>query len=108
MPTQQQHVISRSSSSKNDFSESIGAAATAALKEATEKVALEYLYFGIRKITAILDRSEIITSRKKVYQLIELPNLLRKRSVRKHVMLKWILTIPERPDHLWQYDTTYI
>ena len=105
MPTQQQHVISSSSSSKNDFSESIGAAA---LIKVTEKVALEYLYFGIRRITAILDRSEIITSRKKVYQLIELPNLLRKISVRKHVIMKWILTIPERPDQLWQYDTTYI
>jgi len=65
-------------------------------------VVLEYPSYGARRITAMLDRSEIITSRKKVYQLMNLPNLLRKRSVRKHVIMKWILTIPERPDQLWQ------
>ena len=35
-------------------------------------------------------------------------NLVRKRSVRRHVIIRRILTIPERPDQLWQQDITYI
>jgi transposase InsO family protein len=43
-------------------------------------------------------------SRKKVHRLMKLANLVRPRSVRKHVIVKRILTVPERPDHLWQHD----
>lgn len=81
--------------------------ATAVL-EAIEKVALEYPSYGVRRITAMLHRSGITANRKKVYRLMKLANLVRKRSVRRHVIIKRILTIPERPDQLWQQDITYI
>jgi transposase InsO family protein len=81
----------------------------AVLLEAIEKVALEYPSYGVRRITAMLRRSGITAvNRKKVYRLMKLANLVRKRSVRKHVIIKRILTVPERPDHLWQQDITYI
>ena len=83
-------------------------AAEAAVLEATEKVALEYPSYGVRRITAMLHRSGITANRKKVYRIMKLANLVRKRSVRKHVIIKRILTVPERPDHLWQQDITYI
>jgi putative transposase len=83
---------------------------SAALLEAIEKVALEYPSYGVRRITAMLHRSGEITAanRKKVYRLLKLANLVRKRSVRKHVIIKRIFTVPERPDQLWQQDITYI
>ncbi len=77
--------------------------------EAIEKVALEYPSHGVRRITAMLRRSGITVSRKKVYRIMKLANLVRKKSVRKHVIMKKrILTVPERPDQLWQQDITYI
>lgn len=76
--------------------------------EAIEKMALEYPSYGVRRIKAMLYRSGIVTSRKKVYRLMKLANLVRKKSVRKHVIMKKILTVPERPDQLWQQDITYI
>ena len=76
--------------------------------EAIEKVALEYPSYGVRRITAMLHRSGITANRKKVYRIMKLANLVRKRSVRRHVIIKRILTIPERPDQLWQQDITYI
>jgi hypothetical protein len=48
---------------------------SAALIEAIEKVALKYPSYGVRRITAMLRRSGIITSRKKVYRLMKLANL---------------------------------
>ncbi|MGH9995100.1 MAG: IS3 family transposase [Nitrososphaeraceae archaeon] len=80
----------------------------AAVLEAIEELALEYPSYGVRRITAMLRRSGIITSRKKVYRLMKLANLVRKRNVRKHVIMKRILTVPERQDQLWQQDITYI
>jgi hypothetical protein len=68
---------------------------SAALLEATEKVALEYPSYGVRRITAMLHRDGIAANRKKVYRLMKLANLVRKRSVRKHVIIKRILTVPE-------------
>ena len=72
----------------------------AAVFEAIEKVALEYPSYGVRRITAMLHRSGITANRKKVYRIMKLANLVRKRSVRRHVIIKRILTIPERPDQL--------
>jgi len=72
-------------------------------------VALEYPSYGVRRITAMLHRSGITaTNRKNVYHLMKLANLVRKRSVRKHVIIKRILTVPKRQDQLWQQDVTYI
>lgn len=76
--------------------------------EVIEKMALEYPSYGVRRVTAMLRRSGVITSRKKVYHLMKIANLVRKRSVKKHVIMKKILTVPERPDQLWQQDITYI
>jgi putative transposase len=96
-------VTSRNSHSSSDLTE-------AAALEAIEKVALEYPSYGVRRITAMLRRSGITAAvnRKKVYRLMKLANLVRKRSVRKHVIIKRILTVPKRPDELWQQDITYI
>jgi putative transposase len=81
----------------------------AAVLEAIEELALEYPSYGVRRITAMLHRNGIAAvNRKKVYRLMKLANLVRKRSVRKHVIIKRILTVPERPDQLWQQDITYI
>jgi len=82
----------------------------AAAIEAIEKVALEYPSYGVRRITAMLSRRSGIAAlnRKNVYRLMKLANLVRKRSVRKHVIIKRILTVTERPDQLWQQDMTYI
>ena len=99
-------ISSKSHSNKNHSSESIEAEAS--LLEAIEKVALEYPSYGVRRITVMLHRSGIIANRKKVYRLMKLANLVRKKSVRKHVIIKRILIIPERPDQLWQQDITYI
>jgi putative transposase len=104
--SKQQPVIS--SSSRNRRSDSTETQIEAALLEAIEKVALEYPSYGVRRITAMLHRSGIAANRKKVYRLMKLANLVKKRSVRKHVIMKRILTVPERPDQLWQQDITYI
>lgn len=96
----QQPVIS----SRNRRSDSTEAAAL----EAIEKVALEYPSYGVRRITVMLHRSGIAVNRKKVYRLMKLANLVRKKSVRKHVIMKRILTVPERPEQLWQQGITYI
>ncbi|MGH9979094.1 MAG: IS3 family transposase [Nitrososphaeraceae archaeon] len=99
---QQPKAVTSRNSHSSDLTE-------AAALEAIEKVALEYPSYGVRRITAMLRRSGGITAnRKKVYRLMKLANLVRKRSVRKHVIIKRILTIPERPDQLWQQDITYI
>ncbi len=104
-PKQQSTI--NSNSSKNHHSDSIEA--EAALLEAVEKVAFEYPSYGVRRITVMLRRrSGITANRKKVYRLMKLANLVRKKSVRKHVIIKRILTVPERPDQLWQQDITYI
>jgi putative transposase len=92
--------------SSSNSSDSTGTEAAAL--EAIEKVALEYPSYGVRRITVMLRRRGIAVSRKKVYRLMKLANLVRKRSVRKHVIMKKILTVPERPDQLWQQDITYI
>lgn len=85
-------------SSMNNRSDSIGEP-EASLLEAIEKLALEYPSYRIRRITAMLRRtSGIITSRKRVYRLMKIANLARKKSVRKHIIRKRILTVPERPD----------
>lgn len=99
-------ISSKSHSNKNHSSESIEAEAS--LLEAIENVALEYPSYGVRRITVMLHRSGIIANRKKVYRLMKLANLVRKKSVRKHVIIKRILIIPERPNQLWQQDITYI
>ena len=99
-------ISSKSHSNKNHSSESIEAEAS--LLEAIENVALEYPSYGVRRITVMLHRSGIIANRKKVYRLMKLANLVRKKSVRKHVIIKEDLIIPERPDQLWQQDITYI
>lgn len=98
-----------SNNSKNHLSDSTGETTEASLLEAIEKVALEYPSYGVRRITAMLRRRRgIITSRKRVYRLMKIANLVRKKNVRKHVIMKRILTVPERPDQLWQQDITYI
>jgi len=71
-------------------------------------VALEHQSYGVRRITAMLHRSGITANRKNVYRRLKLANLIRKGSVRKRVIIKRILSLPERPDQLRQQDITYI
>ncbi len=94
-------IISNRNRRRSDSTEAVAL-------EAIEKVALEYPSYGVRRITAMLHRNGIAVNRKKVYRIMKLANLVRKRSVRKHVIIKRILTVPERPDQLWQQDITYI
>ena len=56
--------------------------------EAIEKVALEYPSYGVRRITAMLHRSGITANRKRLYRMMKIANLVRKRSVRRHVIIK--------------------
>jgi hypothetical protein len=99
----QQHIINssrNSSSSKNHLSDSIGAAGTTVAQlEVTEKVASDYPSDGLSRLTVILSRSEIITTRMEVYQLRKFANFMGKKRVRKHVTMIWMLTIPEQ---LWR------
>lgn len=76
--------------------------------QAIERVALEHPSYGVRRITAMLHRSGIHVSRIKVYRIMKLANHTRKRSVRKHIVTKKMLTVPTGPDKLWQQDITYI
>ena len=92
----------RSDSSNNNTSKNHRSDSTeAAQLEAIEKMALEYPSYGVRRITAMFHRSWVITNRKNVYRLMKLANLVKKKSVRKHVIIKRILAVPERPDQLW-------
>lgn len=75
---------------------------------AIEDVAFDHPSYGVRRIAAMLRRNGIVVNRKKVYRLMKIANLIRKRSVRKHIVVKRFLTIPDRPDRLWQQDITYI
>jgi putative transposase len=75
---------------------------------AVENEVMRHPSYGVRRVTAMLRRSGIVASRKKVYRLMKLAGLVRKASVRKHVIVKRFLTVPERPDQLWQQDITYI
>lgn len=76
--------------------------------QAIEKQVTEHPSYGVRRIAAMLRRSGIAANRKKVYRYMKLANLVRKRSVRKHLIPKKMLTIPDRPDCLWQQDITYV
>lgn len=80
----------------------------AVLIEAIEKEALEPPSYGVRRITAMFRRSGTVVSRKRVYRLMKLANLVKRRSVRKHLVKRWELVVPKRPNELWEEDTTYI
>jgi putative transposase len=79
-----------------------------AVLRAIENEVMEHPSYGVRRVTAMLCRRGMFASRKKVYRLMKLANLVRKASVRKHAIVKRFMTVPERPDHLWQQDITYI
>jgi putative transposase len=76
--------------------------------QAIEKQVTEHPSYGVRRITAMLRRAGIQVSRKKVYRIMKLANLVRKKSMRKHFIVKQLLTVPDKPDCLWQQDITYI
>lgn len=76
--------------------------------QAIENEGMQHPSYGVRRMAAMLRRKGFHASRKKVYRLMRLANLVRKRSVMKHIVVKRFLTVPERPDHLWQQDITYI
>jgi putative transposase len=78
-----------------------------AVLEAIEREALEHPSYGVRRITAMLRRKGVHVNRKKVYRLMKAANLVKRRSVRRHIR-KRTLTIPVRANHLWEQDITYI
>lgn len=80
----------------------------ASLIEAIEKEALSHPSYGVRRITAMLRRSGIIVSRKRVHRLMKLTNLVKSRSVRKHLVKRRELVVPKGPNELWEEDITYI
>lgn len=79
-----------------------------AILEAVEKEALEHPSYGVRRIAAVLKRNGIHVNRKKVYRLMKIANLVKRRSVRKHAIRRRTLLVPVRPNHLWEQDITYI
>lgn len=80
----------------------------AVLIEAIEKEALSHPSYGVRRITAMLRRNGTIVSRKRVYRLMKLTNLVKRRSVRKHQVKRRELVVPKGPNELWEQDITYI
>lgn len=80
----------------------------ASLIEAIEKEALSHTSYGVRRITAMLRRGGIIVSRKKVYRLMKLTNLVKRRRVRKHLIKRRELVVPKGPNELWEEDITYL
>jgi transposase InsO family protein len=76
--------------------------------QAIELQVTEHPSYGVRRIAAMLCRAGIQVSRKKVYRIMKLANLVRKRSVRKHMIPKKMLTVPDKPDRLWQQDIYYL
>jgi putative transposase len=79
-----------------------------AVLQAIERQVMEHPSYGVRRIAAMLRRTGITISRKKVYRYMKLANLVRPRSVRRHLVIKKMLAVPDRPDCLWQQDITYI
>ncbi len=55
----------------------------------------------------MLRRNGLHVNRKKVHRLMKIMNLIKRRSVRR-CMAKRSVTIPEKPNHLWEQDITYI
>jgi len=55
----------------------------------------------------MLRRSGITVSRKRVYRLMKLTNLVKKRRVRKHLVRRRELVVPKGPNELWEQDITY-
>ena len=80
----------------------------AALIEAIEKEALSHPSYGVRRITAMLRRSGIAVSRKRVYRLMKATNLVMRRRLRKHLIKRRELVVPSGPNELWEEDITYL
>jgi len=76
--------------------------------ETIESEALSHPSYGVRRIAAMLRRSGITVSRKRVYRLMKLTNLVKKRRVRKHLVRRRELVVPKGPNELWEEDITYI
>ena len=80
----------------------------ATLIEEIESQSLSHPSYGVRRITAMLRRSGIIVSRKRVYRLMKLTNLVKKRRVRKHFVKRREFVVPKGPNELWEEDITYV
>lgn len=80
----------------------------ASLIEAIEKEALSHPSYGVRRITAMLHRGGVVVSRKRVYRLMKLTNLVKRMSVRRHLVKRRELVVPKGPNELWEEDITYI
>jgi len=89
------------------------------LAEVIEKIALDYPYYGYRRITAELHRQGLKVNHKKVFRLMRDKNLLcRARKAFKattdssHCLVKYPNLIedlvPYRTDQIWHADITYI
>jgi len=78
-----------------------------AILEAVEREALAHPSYGIRRITALLRMNGMHVNRKKVYRLMKVANLIKSRRVRKYVARRTI-TIPDKPNHVWEQDITYV
>jgi putative transposase len=75
--------------------------------ESIEREALAHPSYGVRRITALLRKAGLSVNRKKVYRLMKITNLIKRRSVRKYQARRTI-TVPVRPNHVWEQDITYV
>ncbi|GIU71820.1 MAG: hypothetical protein KatS3mg003_1299 [Candidatus Nitrosocaldaceae archaeon] len=78
------------------------------LLEKIEQIALDHPSYGIRRITAILNREGIKINRKKVYRLLKILNLIKRNSIRNKIIRKRVITVATKPNQLWEQDITYI
>jgi putative transposase len=75
--------------------------------EAIENAVLTNPSYGIRRVTALLRMNGMHVNRKKVYKLMKVANLIRTRKARKY-MARRTVTIPEKPNRVWEQDITYV
>ena len=89
-----------------------------ALRDLIEQIALEFPYYGYRRVTAEVRRRGVVANHKRVYRIMREENLLVqvKRYVRttfsQHGLGHYPNLIkdlePEGPNHIWCGDITYI
>jgi len=89
------------------------------LEDIINDIALEFPYYGYRRVTAALKRKKLIINHKKVHRIMKDNNILCKikrsfkkttNSVHNYKKYKNLIKdmVVDRPDQIWHADITYI
>lgn len=81
------------------------------LAEMVRAKALEYPFWGYKRIAVLVRRDGVKVGNKFVYAVLKAANLLQKkrsRTAELHQAVKLFELLPQRPNDLWQADVTYI